>query len=61
MTLIIALKCKEGNIIASDGRIVVLDEYRSDQKIYKISEGGLSGISRKHRRHKANCKKTIGA
>ena len=45
MTLIIALKCKEGNIIASDGRIVVLDEYRSDQKIYKISEGVLVGLA----------------
>jgi 20S proteasome alpha/beta subunit len=45
MTIIIALKCKNGNIIASDGRIVIFDEFRSDQKIYKISKNVLIGLT----------------
>ena len=45
MTIIIALKCKDGNVIASDGRIVRLDEFRSEQKIFKISRNVLIGLA----------------
>jgi 20S proteasome alpha/beta subunit len=45
MTLIIALKCKNGTVIASDGRIVVGDIFRTDQKIYQISKGVLVGLA----------------
>jgi 20S proteasome alpha/beta subunit len=45
MTIIIALKCKDGNVIASDGRVVRLDEFRSEQKIFKISKNVLIGLA----------------
>jgi len=45
MTIIIALKCKDGTVIASDGRIVRGDEFRSEQKIFKISEKVIVGLA----------------
>jgi 20S proteasome alpha/beta subunit len=45
MTLIVALKCKDGVVIASDGRIIIADEYREAQKIHKISRCLIVGAA----------------
>jgi 20S proteasome alpha/beta subunit len=45
MTLIIAIKCKDACIIASDGRIVRADEYRSEEKIFKIGNKVIIGLA----------------
>lgn len=45
MTLIIAIKCRDGCVIASDGRIVRADEYRSEEKIFKIGDKLIIGLA----------------
>jgi 20S proteasome alpha/beta subunit len=45
MTLIIAIKCKDACIIASDGRVVRGDEYRSEEKIFKIGKKLIIGLA----------------
>jgi len=45
MTLIIALNCQDGVVIASDGRIVIADEYRQARKIFKISRNIVVGAA----------------
>jgi len=45
MTLIVALKCKDGVVIASDGRIIIADEYREAQKIHQISRCLIVGAA----------------
>jgi len=37
MTLIIAIRCVDGTVIGSDSRIVRLDEFRTEDKIFKIT------------------------
>lgn len=44
-TLIIALKCRDGVVMASDGRIVILDEYHQARKIFKISRNLVVGAA----------------
>jgi len=45
MTLIVALKCDDGLIIASDGRIVTDGEYHEAKKIFKLGRTLLMGAA----------------
>jgi len=45
MTLIIAVKCTDGVVIASDGRVVRGDEYRTEEKIFQIGERLIVGAA----------------
>jgi 20S proteasome alpha/beta subunit len=45
MTLIIAIKCKDACVIASDGRVVRLDEYRSEKKVFTIGKKLIIGLA----------------
>jgi 20S proteasome alpha/beta subunit len=45
MTIIIAIKCDGGAVIVSDGRVVRLDEYRAERKIFRIGKKLLIGLA----------------
>lgn len=45
MTLIIAIKCTDGVVIASDGRVVRGGEYRAEEKIFQIGERLIVGAA----------------
>lgn len=45
MTLIICIKCKDGVVIGSDGRIVRLDEFRHEKKLFKVGKKLIIGAA----------------
>jgi len=45
MTLIIAIKCRDGVVIASDGMVTIEDEFRKAKKLYKIGKHLIMGAA----------------